>query len=96
MVYLTHYVEYPIYEAAEGGYYYSGNDVAEYERMSLRKAKREMKKFFEEIKNDPEYSDWVISNPRYAYRKTKYIGEGESYVIERKLGSRKRGYEPYC
>ena len=32
MRYLTHYEEYPIYEAAEGGYYYAGNQVVESER----------------------------------------------------------------
>ena len=25
-----------------------------------------------------------------------YIGEGESYVIERNQGSRERGWQPYC
>ena len=29
MVYLTHYTEYPIYEPAEGGYYYAGNEAFE-------------------------------------------------------------------
>ena len=94
MVYLTHYEEYPIYEPAEGGYYYSGNEIVEYERMSLRKAKKMIRELFKEIKNE---KDWIISlDKRRAYRKSKYIGEGESYVIERKLGTYKRGYEPYC
>ena len=39
MRYVTHYEEYPIYEPAEGGYYYSGNQVVDTERMSKRKAK---------------------------------------------------------
>lgn len=45
MRYLTHYHEYPIWEPAEGGYYYAGNDVME----STRKSKRQCKKDFEEI-----------------------------------------------
>lgn len=30
MVYLTHYSEYPIYEPAEGGYYYAGQQADSY------------------------------------------------------------------
>lgn len=32
MRYITHYEEYPIYEPAEGGYYYSGNKVVDSEK----------------------------------------------------------------
>lgn len=42
MRYVTHYAQYPIYEPAEGGYYYSGMEARSSERMSKRKAKARM------------------------------------------------------
>jgi hypothetical protein len=99
MRYLTHYTEYPIYEAAEGGYYYSGNEIAESEKMSKRAAKKSLKKIYEEsvqTDNDPKYP-WVISQDgNKVWRGSKYIGEGESYVIEKRQGSQTKGYVPYC
>ena len=114
MRYVTHYEEYPIYEPAEGGYYYSGNQITETERMSKRAAKATMRKFWEMAKaenlaefgsEEPEDYDqygnrnypWRISSDgNTIWKGGKYIGEGESYVLERKLGSEKRGYVPYC
>ena len=32
----------------------------------------------------------------YIYKSSYLIGEGESYVIERKQGSQEHGWEPYC
>ena len=40
MIYLSYYEEYPIYEPAEGGYYYSGAELVESERLSKRAAKK--------------------------------------------------------
>jgi hypothetical protein len=105
MVYLTHYVDYPIYEPAEGGYYYSGREVAETERLSLRQAKRKLKQITEEaMKETP--CDWKLmtNHRRYGYlnpgkaliRDSEYIGEGERYVIERTQGSLTTGRTPYC
>ena len=45
MRYISHYEEYPIYEPAEGGYYYAGNQLVE----SEKKSKRQCRKNFEEI-----------------------------------------------
>lgn len=42
---ITYYEEYPIYEPAEGGYYYEGNEVT----WSRKKSKRACRKEFEEI-----------------------------------------------
>ena len=36
MRYISHYEEYPIYEPAEGGYYYPGNHLVASERESKR------------------------------------------------------------
>lgn len=48
MRFISHYEEYPIYEPAEGGYYYSGNQLV----ASERKSKRQCRKNFEEIWQD--------------------------------------------
>ena len=53
MVYLTHYKEYPIYEPAEGGYYYAGNEANEYYRLnSIKQAKRKLAKMRKELEAD--------------------------------------------
>lgn len=105
MVYLTYYKEYPIYEPAEGGYYYSGNEVITYERLSKRQARKNMDKLWKEIEESlkdcpqEEKERWYYSKTCYGVRiryVSKYVGEGESYVIERCLGSETRGYKPYC
>lgn len=112
MRYVTHYEEYPIFEPAEGGYYYSGNQVVESERYSKRKAKAELARLWEEAKaenlemfgaEEPGDRD-EYGNRIYPWRKIEnmiirhshYIGEGESYVIERHEGSKTRGWRPYC
>ena len=52
MVYVTHYEEYPIYEPAEGGYYYAGIRIVESEKLSKRAAKKLFKKLLEEAKEE--------------------------------------------
>ena len=125
MRYLTHYEEFPIYEPAEGGYYYAGNEVSEYSKLSKRQAKKELYKLWEELDEenlkmfgaklaDLERDSWgdfvyelgsmiypwiLVSAPGYVpyiVRQSRLIGEGESYVIERYLGSGRRGWVPYC
>jgi len=104
MVYLTVYEEYPIYEPAEGGYYYSGNQVVAYQKLSKRQARKKMDEIWQEIVEKyrgwaDELARWTYSKSSYGvkiYYRSKYIGDGKSYVIERKLGSEERGWEPYC
>lgn len=91
-VYLTCYEEYPIYEPAEGGYYYSGQDYSEYyECESIEEAKEILLKLKPELE---EYGFNVWEDG--AYYSTRYIGEGIHWIIEDNLGEHKRGYEPYC
>ena len=65
MRYLSHYQEYPIFEPAEGGYYYAGNQVVESERMSKRKCRREFEKIWKECQKEneedgfEENADWL-------------------------------------
>ena len=103
MRYLTHYEEYPIYEPAEGGYWYAGNEPSDYWELSKRAAKRLIKEIYDELiaENDPDrngYPRIYISNDGNEIHKynSPRIGENESWVIERKLGSQKSGWTPYC
>ena len=65
MRYLSYYQEYPIFEPAEGGYYYAGNQVVESERMSKRKCRREFEKIWKECQKEneedgfEENADWL-------------------------------------
>lgn len=112
MRYLTHYAEYPIYEPAEGGYYYAGNQVVESEKLSKRKAKAELEQLWldakaenlalfgeeEPTKDRDKYGNRIYPWVKYGNmvrKSSRYIGEGESYVIERHYGSEIRGYRPY-
>lgn len=94
MVYLSYYEEYPIYEAAEGGYYYPGISLVESERLSLRQAKRKIKEFANEALAEDE--GWHFDGSRKLWQSSRYIGEGCFYCIERSQGSYERGRQVYC
>lgn len=91
MIYLTHYTEYPIYEPAEGGYYYAGNEADDcYKFRTKWGAKRHLRKMKAELKED----GFIVYDDR-AYKASKYIGDGESWHIERKYGSHNSGRQIY-
>lgn len=91
MVYLTHYEEYPIYEPAEGGYYYAGNEAYECYRLnSVKQAKRKLAK----MKKELEEEGFVVYEDG-AFLHSKYIGESESWVIEKVYGSENSGKQIY-
>lgn len=52
MRYLSYYQEYPIYEPAEGGYYYPGNELVNSSRMSKRACRREFDKIWEQCQKE--------------------------------------------
>ena len=52
MRYISHYEEYPIYEPAEGGYYYPINQLVASERKSKRACKKNLLEIWEECKRD--------------------------------------------
>jgi hypothetical protein len=100
MVYVSYYEEYPIYEPAEGGYYYAGLALVSTERMSKRAAKRlfdeEARQMLEETKDDPY--PWIEGNRmfgRQIFRDSKYIGDGAYFCIEKHKGMHSRGWQPY-
>ena len=89
--FLTHYTEYPIYEPAEGGYYYAGNEADDcYTFRTKWGAKRKLRKMKAELKED----GFIVYEDR-AYKASKYIGDGESWHIERKYGSHNSGRQIY-
>ena len=93
MLYVSYYEEYPIYEHAEGGYYYAGVQLIESERLSRRQAKKKLAEIVEELSADPEWKydgHWTIRNH------SKYIGEDCFYCIEKHEGSHESGWHPYC
>ena len=93
MIYLTHYEEYPIYEPAEGGYYYAGQQPCEFYRLnSIKQAKRKLAKMRKELENE----GFVVDvNNLYVNRYSKYIGGGESWYIEKSYGQNRSGWHPY-
>lgn len=99
MVYLSYYEEYPIYEPAEGGYYYSGAELVESERLSKRAAKKNMEELIKEAMEltDTGEEIWQYSpKAKTLWQVTKYIGDGRFYVIEKHKGAHTRGRVPYC
>ena len=95
MVYLTHYTEYPIYEPAEGGYYYAGQQADCYYRLnSMKQARRQLKKMQKNLEAEG-FNVYLNGNLCEAYRPDKYIGNGELWVAEKVYGSHNSGWHPY-
>lgn len=97
-VIVTWYDEYPIYEPAEGGYYYAGR---EYSKMSepypLKKAKRWLKQEYKKLRKI--YGDRLYMDDECGIHYiSEYIGEGFDIVIERPqdAGKDEIGHTPYC
>lgn len=106
MFYVSYVTEYPIYEPAEGGYYYAGETVQHCRRFSSwRGANRYYQKLRAEFIAEHDWeTDRVIDltpggvgkwvNPAVIYQ-SRYIGEGERVQLTRTAPVDK-GWEPYC
>lgn len=103
MYYLTYYEEYPIYETAEGGYWYSGCNAMEWaydESMDaiINYIPKFAKKLDLEIVAEYffEYSE-EFGSIVIAIEKSKYIGEDRYICIENDTNfkSRECGWHPY-
>ena len=100
MYFVTTYEDYPIYEAAEGGYYYSGERMTDYRGFqSFRKARKTINRMYKQALRDGNFDGMI------EYRSfnglsfgafSKYIGDGWNIYLENKLGENEHGYEPYC
>lgn len=88
--YVSYYMEYPIYEPAEGGYYYAGNDLEiSYRFGSLSKARKFLKKMAAE-------EEMTMCGNNIARRIGKYIGENAEIRIETIQGKYISGEKTYC
>ena len=88
--YVSYYSEYPIYEPAEGGYYYAGNQLMETVRLGSLKRARQT------IRAKAEYYGMDICGQNFAIQRSKYIGEDEYIRIETVAGVKESGRVPYC
>ena len=100
MYYVTYYEEYPIYEPAEGGYYYAGSqNVWVREFKSWRKARqffnKVAKQFVEDSSYDNPYCMYGFPNS-CAKVHSRYIGEGYGIVLTSKKPLEEHGWKPYC
>ena len=104
--YLTYYEAYPIYEPAEGGYYYEGRtaikwweseDVDELlnsiSNFAEEKKKKKTPFDFDDIKDELEKWGYCI----VALTHAKYIGDDEYLVMETERAFHKyeSGWHPY-
>ena len=110
MYYYVSYVEeYPIYEPAEGGYYYTGDTVVFCRKFSTWK---KANKYYQKLKKwFLEESEWGVDESRIhtwdnsgvdkwgegsvAIYQSRYIGEGARVQITRGP-FQERGWQPYC
>ena len=97
--YVTLYYLYPIYEPAEGGYYYNGIGVDESYGFQTRKKaikflRKRRKECLKEDKNVKGWFDYIYSFG--VHDRNGYVGDGYYWELERKQGSAISGYQPYC
>lgn len=99
---ITLYIEYPIYEPAEGGYYYEGESVGGTpKKVKAGKGRRKILTLYREIQREAEIHKghaWISEDGRQCGMIGKYIGTGFRYVLEgnRRVGRRAHGWHPYC
>lgn len=93
-MYVSHYELYPIYEPAEGGYYYDGiRLVSSRSAATLDKAKKILAA--EAVALDFKVEDSGRLAADVSYRIRRYIGDGAFLIIECKKGQHESGWRPY-
>lgn len=99
MYYVTAYSEYPIYERAEGGYYYTGVQIESSRKyQTWRKAKQSLRKLYKAYVADGSANEpgWFETASRQHFGWCgKYIGEGWFIKLERTQGKDVCGWRPY-
>lgn len=96
MYYITYSLHYPIYEPAEGGYYYAGKENVWIEQFStFRKAKLRMRKLLKEYRLTEEVNIISFNNQFFGYNGRR-IGEGWCIELTRDKLPEEHGYVPYC
>lgn len=94
-LYVSHYAFYPIYEPAEGGYYYDGI------RLIGTKSAPTLARAKELLSSQAHLFEFIVDmdgrravNEEFYHR--RYIGDGEFIIIECKKGKHETGWQPYC
>lgn len=106
MYYVSYITEYPIYEPAEGGYYYAGTQIQMCrEFQTWKKANRFFQKCRKEFLEMHEGEEDRINDATWGgvgkhvnpavYYFSRYIGEGESVELTRAKPV-EHGWTPYC
>ena len=100
MYYVTYYEEYPIYEPAEGGYYYAGSqNVWVREFKSWRKARQFFNKVAKQFVEDFSYDNpYCMYGFRMCYAEVcaSYFGNGYGIVLTSRKPLKEHGWKPYC
>lgn len=109
MYYVTYYGNYPIYEPAEGGYYYNGRQI--FDVMTFNDRRKAKRAYYKWVKEFYEIHDAVEEriiqrdfggffkwdeDKEIAFVKTnsKYIGEDEGIIFSA-APVKEKGYTPY-
>lgn len=88
--YVSLYESYPIYEPAEGGYYYEGEHLVDCIIVgSLKRARRIMKREANEL-------GFTSIGKNFSSLRGEYIGESDYIYIETVKGIHEHGWHPYC
>ena len=88
--YVALYKAYPIYEPAEGGYYYEGLElVGSNQFLSKQDARRALRDYASRNGFN------IAKNGLSAYKRGRLIGESEEIYVERRVGSHEKGRVPY-
>lgn len=100
-MFLSLYEHYPIYEPAEGGYYYTGMKLRKTKYVPFFLVRKALKKIHFQWTMEAE--GYMDGDRVYLYRDgvqwlCKYIGDGQSVIVERlwSIGSHEKGRVPYA
>lgn len=84
--YVSLYIAYPIYEPAEGGYYYEGLElVVSNQFLSKQDARRALRDYASRNRFN------ISKDGLSAYKSGSLIGESEEIYVERRAGAHEKG-----
>ena len=108
---LSTYSGYPIYEPAEGGYYYAGEQLTKSVKVKHGKGKRKIASLYRDLieeYGDPvrtapdrlptDWTVWMSEDGNMCGATGGYVGDSIMYCLEgrNKVGRRAHGWQPYC
>lgn len=108
---LSTYTGYPIYEPAEGGYYYAGEQLSRSVKIRHGTGRKKIERLYKELceeYGDPvrtaedrfptEWTVWMSEDGRSCGATGGYVGDSIMHCLEgyRKVGKKAHGWKPYC